>query len=392
MVNVTGGTGPYQYVWSNNQTTQTATALSAQLYSVTVSDALGCTVSAAATLSQPALPLSFTTVTTQVKCPGQHNGTISVFATGGTTPYDYSATPDGSNFYYATNGIIIDLDSGWYVVTVSDSNGCTTQDSAYIPSPVPDYFSIIVDSTTCFGPQYADGAIHVIGLTNQNLPYQFALDSGALQISGDFYYVSAGPHVITAVNNFGCTSYLDTVVPQPAAAFAFILPKDTTLQLGQTIQLSTTFGPYSGSTISSYFWSPSLGLSCIDCPDPVVTSYNHINQYSVVITYNNNCFVTDSMRLIIQNVPHFFIPNSFSPNGDGNNDVFLVYGEHIKTIDLKIFNRWGELLFESENELTGWDGSYKGTIQNPGVYVYEVLITFLDDTQLQKRGSVTLIR
>ena len=101
---------------------------------------------------------------------------------------------------------------------------------------------------------------------------------------------------------------------------------------------------------------------------------------------------SDSMQIIVENQSKPFIPNSFTPNGDGNNDVFEIYGENIKTVKLRVFNRWGELVYESTNQFKGWDGTYKGVLQNPGVYTYDAEIIFLDDTQVEKHGSVTLIR
>ena len=137
---------------------------------------------------------------------------------------------------------------------------------------------------------------------------------------------------------------------------------------------------------------PSTGLSCIDCPNPVVSTYSHINNYTVTITYNKGCTVSAATRIIVVGTPPVFVPNSFTPNGDGNNDLFLVYGESIKTVNLKVFNRWGELVFEGESMFTGWDGTYKGQQQPPGVYVYEARITFLDNSQTLRTGSITLIR
>ena len=99
-----------------------------------------------------------------------------------------------------------------------------------------------------------------------------------------------------------------------------------------------------------------------------------------------------SSRVIVIGMPPVYIPNSFTPNGDGNNDLFLIYGEGIKTVNLKIFNRWGEMVFNSENQFLGWDGNYKGANQPVGVYVYEAQITFLDNRQTLRTGSITLIR
>ena len=98
------------------------------------------------------------------------------------------------------------------------------------------------------------------------------------------------------------------------------------------------------------------------------------------------------MQIIVVNNAKFFVPNSFSPNGDGNNDIFEIYGEDIKTVVLRVFNRWGEKVFESNNQFNGWDGTYKGIMQMPGVYTYDAQITFLDDTKAEKHGSITLIR
>ena len=135
-----------------------------------------------------------------------------------------------------------------------------------------------------------------------------------------------------------------------------------------------------------------MGLSCSDCPNPVVSSYSHINNYKLTITYNNGCLASDSARVLVIGTPRVFVPNSFSPNGDGNNDLFLIYGENIKTVNLKVFNRWGELVFNSENQFLGWDGNYKGQQQQTGVYVYEAQVTFLDNTQTLRTGSITLLR
>ena len=98
------------------------------------------------------------------------------------------------------------------------------------------------------------------------------------------------------------------------------------------------------------------------------------------------------MTIIITNNLQIFIPNAFSPNNDGNNDVFEIYGAGVKSVILQVFNRWGEKVFESSDQFHGWDGTYKGILQDPGVFVYHAQINFLDNTQIEKSGSVTLVR
>ena len=164
------------------------------------------------------------------------------------------------------------------------------------------------------------------------------------------------------------------------------------MQPGQVVVLSAYLTPNAAVTINSYQWSPFAGLSCVDCYSPVASPYGYDNTYTVTITYNNVCTATASATILVSENLQVYIPNCFTPNGDGNNDVFLIYGQGIKTLNLKIFNRWGEKVFESNNQFLGWDGTYKNILQDPAVFVYETNITFLDNRQIQKKGSITLLR
>ena len=87
-----------------------------------------------------------------------------------------------------------------------------------------------------------------------------------------------------------------------------------------------------------------------------------------------------------------FVPNAFTPNGDGNNDVFMVFGEGIGSVEVNVFNRWGEKVYESNNQFDGWNGTYKGELQNTGVFVYTVTATYLDGKKMDKTGTITLVR
>jgi large repetitive protein len=395
---VDGGTPPYTYIWlpSNNETDSIDANLIAGTYSYTVTDSASCSVNGQEVISQPP-PLSYTLDSTQVTCPGADDGTITIYATGGTPPYRYNATQGGSNFTFTPDSVISGLDTGYYEVQIADANGCTDTSNIYVPGPVPDSFNVIVDTVSCYGGTYDDGQIIITGLVTQNTPYQYSIDSGAYQYSRSFTGLAAGPHVINILNNFGCPSTIDTTVPQPQQAFVQVFPADTSVPLGESVQLSYTFTPYPPSAIISYNWIPSLGLSCVACGDPIATPYSPTNQYTLTISYTaiangQICTASDSLMLTITNNEKIYVPNVFSPNGDGNNDLFLVYGDDIKSIQMVIFNRWGEKVFESTEQFNGWDGTYKGVMQGVGTYVYQAKITFLDNTELNKVGSVTLLR
>ena len=389
---VTGGTQPYSYLWNDGQNKVTAVSLVPGIYQSTVTDNNHCTASAMVTITAPN-KIIFTIDSTPVKCIGSKDGTLTLnVLSGGVPPYTYAATQNPSTFITTTDSMILGLGTGYYLVQVSDNNGCIMEDSAFVPNAIPDAFNITTDSTSCFGPQYTDGAIHVTGLVPQNSPFQYSVDASALQFSSDFFNLAAGSHNISITNVNGCVTDTSAVIGAPIQGIAEVYPVDTTIQLGETIQLFSALINYQSSAITSYNWVPSTGLSCVDCPAPVVSIYNHINTYTLTITYNNGCIASAQSRVIVIGTPPVYIPNTFTPNGDGNNDVFLIYGENIKTVGLKVFNRWGEKVFDSENQFLGWDGNYKGMPQMPGVYVYEAQITFLDNTQTLRTGSITLLK
>ncbi len=387
-----GGTPPYTYLWSDaiGQSNQTANSLLAGTYTCTVTDGKGCAASASGVVNEPAEMLINTSVT-PVKCIGDENGTITVTATGGTSPYNFSATQDGANFVFATNGVIIGLAVGTYTVIVADDNSCTKTVLVTVPNATIDNFTTAVDSTSCYGTDYNDGAAYITATTIQNGPYQFSIDNGIPQYSGDFYDLAAGAHTITATNLNGCVSTVPVVVLEPLPIVVDVVPDTVILPLGAVQQVQVT---YLNASNVTYAWTPELGLSCTDCADPLVSPF-YRQDYVITISMVNGtatCYGSATLHADVLDPLPVFVPNSFTPNGDGNNDVFQIYGQGVKTLDLKIFNRWGELVYQSNNQFEGWDGTYKGQLQLPQVFTYATKITFLNDKKLDKKGTVTLVR
>lgn len=388
---VTGGTPAFTYVWSDNQSTATATNLSEGNYFVTVTDSRSCTATAAMYVGQPNV-LSVSATSVQVSCAGAIDGSITAQAVGGTQPWHYVLVLSGADIADNFTGIFDGLNSNSYTVRIEDGNQCTATTTVTVGAPVADFYTVTTDSTSCFGDNYNDGAIHIVGTTFVNQPFEYQIDGGPKQFSGDFYNVSAGEHVITATNAFGCVTNLTATVGTPVDATATILPGDTIVQIGQTIQLFTYLSPYPSSSIDGYVWGPVSGLSCTDCANPYLTPYNRETIYTVTINYNDKCSATTNVKVRVENNLEPYVPNAFTPNGDGNNDVFYIYGEGIKQLDFKIFNRWGELVFETTSQYGGWDGTYKGKMQNPGVFSYSVKVIYLDETEVNRKGSISLIR
>jgi gliding motility-associated-like protein len=219
-----------------------------------------------------------------------------------------------------------------------------------------------------------------------------------------FSNLQAGIYPQIIVKDLGspenCLSNLaGATIFQPNPMFVAIVPNDTTLQLQETVELSLNVDSSQGydiNSITSILWFPTEGLNCSDCINPTVLTYNDFNTYEATIFYDGvngaQCSTTASTLIKVENNLKFFIPNAFTPNGDGTNDFLLVYGESLKNINLQIYNRWGEKIFQSKNQYDGWDGTFKGNVVAPGVYTYFFEGEYLDGKKIAQKGSVSVLR
>lgn len=213
-VTASGGTGSYSYLWSNNQQTSTATVLTAGAYTVTVTDANGCTVSQSVTVTEPTA-LTSAMASTNLSCSGNPDGTATVTPSGGTPPYTYlwsngQSTPTASNLPTGTAG-----------VTVTDSKGCTTTNSVQLTAPTPLTVSLQTQTISCFGGN--DGAIQVNVLTG-TAPYQFDWSNG--QTGSGITGLAIGLYSVTITDAAGCEEMASVQITQPQQLAANLVQTD----------------------------------------------------------------------------------------------------------------------------------------------------------------------
>lgn len=192
---------------------------------------------------------------------------------------------------------------------------------------------------------------------------------------------------VAVTDTNGCTSsdLASIVVINPLVLSDF----DTSIVIGDIINL-----PFNADTsVYNIVWTPSDGLSCDDCPQPSLQPLADV-VYQLTVTDIRDCF-SATATYTVEIKPETFIklPTTFTPNGDGVNDYIFVEGWGIKELlEYQIFNRWGEMMFETNNKEVGWDGHYKGTLQNNDVYVFKVrALTWRDETQTLE-GHINLMR
>ena len=199
---------------------------------------------------------------------------------------------------------------------------------------------------------------------------------------------------LTATSANGCEDAITipiTVHPNPVANFS---APDVCVNGDPTLfnDLSTI----SGGTITSWSWD--FGDGSTPLPYSISNSsethtYNEGGTFTVTLVVKNAgpCFDTLTRELCVSEIP-FFIADIFSPNGDGANDILYVRSSEAEKIEFLVFDRWGNLLFESDDVNIGWDGTYKGRKAEEGVYFYSIKMTLSSGEEVLEKGDITLIR
>jgi gliding motility-associated-like protein len=201
-------------------------------------------------------------------------------------------------------------------------------------------------------------------------------------------FVYAWPSVVT-----GCDSLVLTVRVQVLDLQSVSLPAQLTLALGDSVRLQPVFNFVADSLI----WRPPDWLSCVDCLEPWAHPLQTID-YLLSIWSKEGCLITAPIRIIVKNEYKLYVPNVFSPNGDGANDIFSVFSDRGVALirQFRIYDRWGELLWEAKDFQAdgsiGWDGSFHGKTMQSGVFAWTCQVELLDGSMEVLKGDFILVR
>jgi large repetitive protein len=392
-IQMSGGTPPYSYNWNTTPIQNTATAfhLSTGVYSVTVTDANGCTFfSPNISVTEP-FPLIVTAI--DVFNPLCHNGTdgyIQLNATGGTPNYSYTWSNGG------TTSMVLNLSASTYTVVVNDANGCSKTLNFTLTEPDALIFQAATMPTSCYGS--SDGEISIETVAGGIPPYTYTINNvNYFPITFDQIALQQGNYTVQVLDANGCREEQILTVAQPPL-IALDLGADREIILGQMLQLgaTTTLPP-----LLTYTWTTQdSSMSCLDCPNPTITPIAS-GDYTLTIMDENGCSSSDNVFVRVMKERRIFVPNIFTPNSDGQNDVLVVHGgtgvEEI--LQFKVFDRWGALMFSANNfppnstsTEHAWDGWYKGRELEPNTFVYFIEVLFSDGLTNIYEGDVFLMR
>jgi len=376
-VHVTGGSTPYNTaIWNpGNIATDSITDLCAGTYYVSVSDLNGCVANDSITISEPtAITINYFSV--DATCSENCDGSAIVTPSGGVGTYTYSWLPGGQIIDSPS-----DLCIGVNTVTVTDDNNCPISEPISIASTDTVMAQADPDTTVCIGSPFdLNGLATGTNITNVEwfeLPGMVSLGTTdtvtiAPSVLGITGYVF---EAVGACNAFD-TIYLDVVdVPIVDAGLDVTIIEETSTVLNANGAIT-------------YIWTPPTGLSDTTISNPTGTPLVTTTYY-VTGTNASGCSATDSVTVTV--IPAIEFPDGITPNGDGKNDTWVIdYIQEYPDAVVEIYNRWGELLFHSDDYQNDWDGTYNGENLPIGTYYY--IIDLNDDKTAPFTGPLTVLR
>jgi len=252
-----------------------------------------------------------------------------------------------------------------------------------------------VNNPTCFGNN--TGAITVTA-SGGAPPYRFAVNGGNAQNSNVFPNLSAGSYSLTAYDANDCETSEIIAINTPVP-LSVDLGEDQTIELGASVTLQAIVNvPF--DSLASVVWTPLPDSA--ECPQCLTQNIIPLisTTYSIQVIDNNGCRDDDKVVVIVDRQKHVYVPNVFSPDGDGQNDKFRLFARPGSVHNVRyvsVYDRWGDAVFQVKDfspydQSIGWDGTYKGQAMTPAVFVWVAEIEFIDGYTEIFKGDVTLLR
>lgn len=397
-----GGNAPYNYLWNTSQTSPSISNIAAGNYSVLVTDANGCTQTAAYVITQPAALSATTSLINNASCFGTSDGSAIANPSGGTGPYNYS----WNSLPAQNTQTAIGLPAGTYAVVVTDANGCTAPASATITEPT----AINLSSTTAMASCGQSDGSATISATGGTGPYSYLwLGVNPAQTTQTLINVPGGTYNAVVTDANGCNSTLAVTVPGGSPPTALFTNNPSVVDL-----LEATISFFDLST-NAFTWYWDFG----DPNDPTTSNLeNPYHTYTDTGVYCITLIVTDpggvckdtTVNCIRVESPFtFYVPNAFTPNGDPNNQFFFGEGTYIKEFTMWIYDRWGNQIWTchtmGEPQLATdclWDGKVaaggmdmsggSNQIAQEDIYIWKVELIDANSKPHKYMGHVSMIK
>lgn len=322
---------------------------------------------------------------------------LTAVVTSSVTNLSYSWQTATGTILSGANGPVVTIGSpGVYQLTATNlDNGCQASAETQVIGAPPMDISWEVDAPDCLDTA---GSISIVVLSGGNAPFLFSIDGG-IQFQGAqlFAGLNPGEYGIVVQDAKGCETQTEIAIIESLTPVDVEAGAGASIHAGESWPLSAMVNlPL--SQIDSIKWTPAAALNCADCLNPIASPVATTG-YLVEVWDVNGCYDSASVRIVVLS-SGVFAPNVFSPNGDGINDTFMLYGksgEAATVRSLKVFGKWGQLVYERgdfpvNNPSYGWDGSFGGNKMDPGPYAWYAEIGYPDGRTEVLKGGVTLVR
>ena len=316
------------------------------------------------------------------------NGMIELQAIGGFGPYTFNWDNNTTNTNTLNN-----LSAGNYSVVVSDVNGCSAALEINIPYiATPEIENLEAIHINCTN----NGGTAKVTMYDLSTSYSYAwknADHETIASSEEVKNLPEGLYYVEVTDPYGCSVSEEIYIEAAAPILAEIL-EPTTIQLGDEYRLQVV----TNYTNATFTWEADESLSCLDCMNPTILP-TQTTTYFLTVTTAEGCSVKAHVTIQVEKARHVFVPNAFSPNNDGNNDTFTIYGgdDVVKIKNFQVFDRWGAVVFsnsdfQANDETQGWNGKINNKKNAGNVFIYFAEIEFLDGRVEVYKGDVTATR
>jgi len=390
-LNLIGGIAPVTLAWSDGSTQGTTrNNLGPGTYTATITDGTPCQIVRTFTIIEPATLNVGANLTHALDCNDAQTGAINLTVAGGTLPY---------TFIWSNGETTEDLNgltSGTYSVTVTDAGGCAVTRTYTITRPDP----IILNVTSDLAVNCDAHTVHQTNIAQASggvPPFHYTWTSGA--VSGPFgQYMNTdqnGTVIVTATDSSGCsaTTTFEVATDQlgeadfTAGSYAF------TTYSSYSIFDPVTFDNLSSGDYSEVGWDFGDGTSSNDVSPTHTYVKEGIYIVKLHVVYSYGCTDVYVMTLVVTKGYDVMVPNAFTPDGNGVNDTFVPVHKGLKSIELKIFDTWGELVYSEKGEtLTGWNGDVKKIPAENGNFYYRVKAETFYGHIIELDGPLVLIK
>jgi large repetitive protein len=359
-------------------------SLNSNTYTITILDAGGCTISTNIFLDQKAELILLNQLPTPPICYGQSNGTISFSPTGGVPPYLFSI----NNGPFSADTFYQNLPTGNYYIYIKDSKLCTNDTTIYLSQP--DSLQLFIDKTKdlyCFPLKTGEIKASAIGGNIGGYTY-ICYPANKVNTNGFFNNLAKGIYTIEVRDSLGCKADKIAVL---GVSPEKIVTEITTTPIncyGSGNDATATVTVTNGSAPYTYLWN-NKDKDTTATADSLLYGY-----YTVIVTDSLGCQIVDTVNIAPSACCQLWMPNAFSPNADDKNDTYHpeISGS-IENVYYRLYDRWGNNVYNSNDPAKGWDGKYKGQLMDIETYFY--IITYncvLDRTKQTQKGDFILVR